>query len=208
MTPRTLIVALALLPGCLVGSGRLEERNLPLSDFDAIVAGDAFELHVAQADRYEVRVTADDNAWERVEVRRDGRTLHLGLAPQTPDANVTLRAEVTLPALARVGLSGAEQADGRLTGESLSVDCSGGARSLLTGQVRELRVEASGASHADLFDLATDRATVTLSGASNATLKVDELVSYDLSGASHLVVYGHPAVGFSHLSGGSQYVEK
>jgi hypothetical protein len=212
MTTSTLrlawIASLTLLPACLIGSGRLEERSLAVSDFDGIEASDAFQIDVSQASGYEVRVTTDDNVWEHLDVSRLGRTLHLGLRPRTLDGNVTLHARVSLPSLARLALSGASRAGGTVSADVLSVQLSGASRSQLDGSARELVLDGSGSSHADMRNLAADQADVTLSGASDSTLGVEQAISYDLSGASHLTVYGHPAIRSSNLSGGSTYLEK
>jgi hypothetical protein len=74
----------------------------------------------------------------------------------------------------------------------------------LEGSTAELSVEASGASKLELADFTATTAEVTLSGASGATLNVEERIdSADVSGASRLRYLGDPDLGDVTTTGAS-----
>ena len=75
---------------------------------------------------------------------------------------------------------------------------------MLEGSATGLTIAGSGASSLDLADFTVNTADVTLSGASEATVNVQERIDpVDVSGASRLRYLGDPALGDVSTSGGS-----
>ena len=155
----------------LRASGNIVAQTETFSDFDQIEVNNTFDVTITQGDGFSVELRIDANVQDYVEVRQDGATLIIGLDPDNSyntRGNITMDAEVTLPALSSVNVSGASSV--RLIGiESESA----------------MNLRVSGASHAS-GDLRCENATITLSGASNADLQgtASEL-TLRVSGASH-----------------------
>lgn len=212
------------LGGGVVGSGHTVTREMDLTGFTRVQAGSIFVVDIKQGDRYDVAVTADDNLFDYVDASVSGETLRLRLRPGTSISRVTLRAEVTMPSLQAIELSGASR--GTLTGfrsvEKLAIDLSGA--SSLRGDIEagDVRLEISGASTVDLTgtgsnlsgngsgasrmlldDFRVQDADIALSGASSAQLYLSGRLSADLSGASSLEYAGSPTLGHTQTSGGS-----
>lgn len=223
------VLAAGCLPICLAGSvvtgsGRLATREMDLKGFSRIEAGSAFVLDVAQAEDPSASITADDNLFDYLDVSVSGDTLHLGLRPGHSYQHVTMRAQIALPTLRGLQLSGASQASvsglrssedlaldlsgasimrGDLEAGDLRVDESGASRLELTGSGGSLELHSSGASSARLIDLPVGDANVSLSGASSAELNASGLLNADLSGASRLEYTGSPTLGRAQTSGSS-----
>ena len=139
--------------------------------------------------------------------------------------NATLEAEVSLPELTGVKLSGASRgtirgfsSDGefgvdlsganKLSGDiqaaETDMNLSGASSVNLTGASASFSLNASGASKAAMEDFAIDVAEVHLSGASKATLNVkDNIGPAEQSGASKLIYLGDPTFKDFHTSGAS-----
>ena len=112
------IAARLLTLGCLVGgaavvvaegtiesgSGTLVTRQLDLSGFTEIEVPGTWQVEVTPGP-YAVAVTVDDNLLDDLQVERHGSALRFGLRPGR-FRRVTLRAEVTMPQLAAVRVSG------------------------------------------------------------------------------------------------------
>jgi hypothetical protein len=232
LTTLAVMLAATLLTGCypmyagrLVGSINLTTKDMDLAGFNAIDASSAFQVDVTQSDKFAVSVTTNDNAWDWMDVRVDGQTLRLALKPGLSINNVTLRAKVSMPKLAALDLSGASRATltgfkssdplkmqlsgaGQVTSNLLqagdmTLNLSGASRANLQGSASSLRVDASGASLADLNGFTVDKANVQLSGASRTTLDVKESLDYDISGASNLTYTGDAKNGRTQSSGAS-----
>jgi hypothetical protein len=71
-----------------------------------------------------------------------------------------------------------------------------------------LATDGSGASHLELADLEVGNANVTLSGASDATIKLAGRLDADLSGASTLEYIGEPTLGIMGTTGASTVKRK
>jgi hypothetical protein len=215
----------------ITGSGDVVTREEPITDFDRVDVSHAFHVNISQGDTFSVVVRADDNMVEYLEVVKQGDTLKIGLKPSS-GYNVreaTLEAEVTMPELAGLELSGASHVvvtgfkstkalDANLSGASrlrgdievgdATFDASGASRVTLNGSARNMTVEGSGASQIDLSDFAVADAKVKLSGASAATVNPSGTLDVDASGASDVYYLGDPTLGKVDTSGASSVVRK
>ena len=211
--------------GNIKGSGNLVTQQLAISDFTKVEAGNSFKVIITRADSFSVQVKADDNLVEHLDVRKSDDTLIIRLKSGKSTRNATLEAEIALPKLTSVKLTGASKGTvrGFASGEEFRVDLSGasrlsgeiqaaqtrlhlsGASSVeITGSSPIFKLNGSGASSAVMEDFAIDSAEVHLSGASSATLNVkDKFGPVSLSGASRLVYLGDPMFKDFHTSGAS-----
>lgn len=220
----------------IVSSGNLVTEEMEFSDFAIVEVGYAFEVEISQASSYSVDITADDNLFDYIEVSRTGDSLTIGLKsgytyrPQWPWGTLTLRAEITMPELYELQLSGATR--GTVEGFSSSHEfilglsgasflkgdfttsgdaqftLSGASTAELEGAANDLTISASGASRLELSDFPVHNADVTLSGASRATINLDARLDGDLSGASYLLYLGNPTTVDVNTSGGSTVEKK
>jgi hypothetical protein len=236
MLATTLLGASAAIAACVsvplfvqkvVGSGNQVTRQMDVRDFTGIDASGAFRVNVVAGDAYSVAVTADDNLFEYIEVRKVGSTLRIGFNTMHPISlgSGSFKADIVMPSLESIGLSGASQANisGFKTGKDFNADlsgasgligsldaariqarASGASRVQLQGSAGDLSINGSGASNIDLSGLKSgSRSSVELSGASQAAVPACESLEYSLSGASHLAYKGAPRIERSQSSGGS-----
>jgi hypothetical protein len=183
LIPLGLIVAIALgmfcggcrVFGVLSGSGTPMTQTFALQDFNRVSASHTFDVDIRRADTYSVKVTIDDNLADSLEVVREGETLVLRLEPGYQYTSINLKAEITMPRLREVNLSGASRAD--ITGFAADDD---------------LRLELSGASQADLSGLSTAALNFQISGASRVSGEVlaEGNARFNVSGASRLTLNG------------------
>jgi hypothetical protein len=234
----TILAALLamLLAGCtgipfgsgIIGSGRPVTQEYDLAGFDAVDASNGFQVTLAPGDGFSVKVTVDDNVTDYLVVEKHGDTLHIGLDNRGGWFSTrNLRAEVTLPELRQVGLSGGSSAtmagfpavgsftaelsggsrlQGDVAAEDVSLTGSGGSRFVLAGSAQNLSVSGSGGSRAELAELVAQQANMDLSGGSQASIQVVGELNYNISGGSRLTYGGDPAIGRSDASGGSEAV--
>jgi hypothetical protein len=227
-----LLVVLAACSGAgmVIGSGTIVEHKVEVRDFDRVEAGGAFQVSIRQSESYSVVIRIDDNLVQCLNVYVSGGTLHIGFKSECWISDATrMEAEVTMPALAGVELSGASR--GTLTGFKSSkdlgvnlsgasnlqgdieagnvhIDVSGASQLTLTGLGGNLTAEISGASHADLGDFPVKDASIEVSGASSATVYPSGRLDGEASGASHISYKGSPTMGKIETSGGSSINQK
>jgi hypothetical protein len=242
MKKRTIPIVVALMlvvltslgvGGCIgenvTGSGNLTTETHDLTDFTRIEAHSGFELEVTMSDTFSIKITADDNVHEYIVVEKSGDTLEIGLRGTRFYHSVTLEAEVTMPALYKIELSGGSQAyitgfssahdlEANLSGGSqLSGDIStgdaefelsGGSQVDLEGAGEDLAIDASGGSRLDLEEFPIDDASIDMSGGSRATINISGILNAALSGGSRIEYVGEPTLGDLEMSGESKVERK
>ena len=225
-----LFIALAMLIGCsqipITGSGNVISQEEPISDFDKVDISSSFDVDISQGEGFSVIIRVDDNLVEHLQVVKEGSTLKTGLDPNRnyTASNATLEAELTMPELTGLDLSGASQAtiSGFKSANDLSVDLSG-ASSLfgdieaaktnfdlsgssdakLSGSGQETTIDITAGSQIDLSNFPVVDVTVNAAGGSTATVNTSGKLNADASGASQIYYLGDPILGEIDTSGES-----
>jgi len=194
------------------------------------LAHHAFEVDISQSDAFKVVMRTDDNLLDHLEVLKRGKTLRIGLKSGIRSIrNATMEAEVTMPELIGLDLSGASSAtitgfesakdlDVELSGAShlrgdieagdIRFDISGASRVTLSGSAEDVTIAVSGASKVDLSDLPVDNAKIGASGASHVTVNPSGRLDVEASGASDIYYLGSPTLGTVKTSGASSIRSK
>jgi len=159
--------------GMVVGSGDLETRQFNYSDFTRVDINSAFEFEITQSGSYRVSVTADDNLFDYIQVSKQGTTLQISLGTAS-FTNITTKAEITMPQIAGLNISGASR--GTASGFS-STD--------------SLDITVGGASSLDLAEISAGDVNLDVSGASQVTGELTASdVDFDIDGASTVQLEG------------------
>ncbi len=217
--------------GQVVGSENLVTREEFLSDFSVVDVGSGFEVEITQSSSYSIKITADDNVFDYMEVFNTRDTLTIRLKWGYSYQSVTLRARITMPELYELDLSrgthgsikgfsfshgfvaelswGSSLGGDFVTSGDVEFVLSGGSHlTMLDGAANDLRISASGGSSLGLSGFSVHDASVSLSGGSHATINLDGRLDASLSGGSHLVYIGDPTMGDIDTTGGSTVTKK
>jgi len=198
------LIGLLILSGIiLIDSGKLQTQQKNLSDFTIINIQSGFHTQINQGYSYSVSITADNNVINRIDVNQTGNTLTIGLQLASIFNIGTLKAQITMPDLQEIHLSGGANANvaGFVMTHDLSVSESGGSTLKIEGQANGLSAFCSGGSGLQLSELKVNTATITMSGGSTGTINVSGRLNADLSGGSSLVYAGDPTLGTIITSG-------
>ena len=180
-----------LLVGCggaVKGSGNLETQTFDFTGFTHVEVGHAFEIELVQSDSYGVTITADDNLFKYIQVSKEGATLKIGVEPITALWSATLKAEITMPQLRGLALSGATR--GTVSGFS---------------STENLDIKVSGASSLDLVEMSAGDIDFEISGAGRVT---GDIIAgdadFEVSGASSVQLQGSASDIVIDVSGASR----
>ncbi len=211
--------------------GNQKTQTYTNTGFTAVDVGSAFQVDIKRSDNFSVKITAGERAFERISVTQSGDTLKIEVTPGmwmwgTFDA----KAEITLPALDNLTLSGATRGtmDGfndtskfitKISGASsldlknailgdLDIELSGASSLAGQGTGGNLTAEVSGASSLDLTNLQVYNANVVVTGASSAVVYPTGTLNADASGASSVQYIGNPTLGTINTSGASSVNKK
>lgn len=204
------LLAVGVLPGSQspfmhTGSGQVITQQYNLSDFTAVSASHGFNVQIIQGSTYSVKIATDDNLQQYISVRKEGNALVVGLQNGIGFSTTQLRAEITMPNIKNIQLSGgciSNVQNFNISG-NLGIDISGGSQVTVTGQATDLTLSGSGGSIMNLRDLQANNAMVDFSGGSQGTVNLNGRLDATLSGGSQLHYKGNPTLGRVDSTGGS-----
>ncbi len=208
------------------GNGEIKEEIRNETGFSRVQVSGAIRVYAKQDSSWAVKVVADANLMSHIETYTDDRTLVIRpeegynldpsgaikvyiSSPSFSDFDISGASEVNtenrLSASGSVSieLSGASKAEMDLKSPLISVDLTGASVARLRGETRDLDIDASGASKAFCYNLPSEKATVSLSGACSAEVMASVQLKADASGASHIRYKGSPEVNQSVSGAGS-----
>lgn len=204
------------------------ERDVPIETFNQLEVAGAFKVYLRIGEP-SVVLRVDSDAMDDVDAVLMGSTLRIGPKPGHNVEASTLEADVRIPSLEgivvsgastlrildaiegsqlTVKVSGASKVTGTLKVSTLTSDVSGASESNLTGAADTLSCTVSGASRADLSGLQATTADVTLSGASRMSVNASEGLKIKASGASRLLYSGGAKVSDQQVSGASSVSQR
>ncbi|WP_077920663.1 GIN domain-containing protein [Spirosoma sp. 209] len=219
------LALIGLLPGCQPDSGPYEEttRSLAFENFDRLDMGSAFRVDVRSGSVFAVEVKGNRSDVDDLDVSVRSGTLHAQYRNYTRKRRYAMAFTITMPTIRAVSFSGASQStltgftnltDLRveLTGASkaavnsnvsrLTADLSGASVLTGLGSGTDLRASLSGASTLETLSYPVTTASLDLSGASTARVRVADALTVKASGGSKVRYQGAPRVS-SQLSGAS-----
>jgi hypothetical protein len=185
------------------GSGIVAVETVSVMPFQRIVAGGATEVIVREESTTSVEFEIDDNLVDLVAIESSGDTLMIRTTSGYNSTN-GLKVRVSTPKLQSIHLSGASRGtvDG-VHGDDFAIELSGASSVTVKGTAKKLNAQASGASRVHCFELETERATVSLSGASNGEVHATQSLKVNASGASNVTYVGKPEHIEKSVSGAS-----
>ena len=199
------------------GDGHITTKEQNVASFTGVDVGGAIEVHVKQDAAQSVKIEADENLMQYIEVYTSGSTLNIH--PRNGvnlDPSREIIVYVSAPAFKNIEVSGASKVIGdnaisgseglnlsasgaskvmmELSGGSVGGDVSGASEINLKGQVSKFDFQASGASHINAYDLVAEDAVVDVSGASGTEITANKNLKAEASGASHVRYKGNASV--------------
>ncbi len=206
------------------GSGDVVSIEKDFTGFSKVDLSNAFKGTITRDDNFSIMIMIDDNLEEYLNVKVTGDTLKIYLDSDYNYRDETSEADITLPLLdglylsgasrsevsgfmsdhdLDIHLSGASRVSGTIVASDADFDISGASKLELEGGGENLKVKASGASDVDLGDFIAEDVDINLSGASDGTVNLNGTLDADVSGASKLRYYGNPTMGDIETSGAS-----
>lgn len=206
------------------GNGNIRTEDRSVSDFKNVDVSGAAKVMVSQGDNPSVKVEADENLLQYIQVSQQGdkiivrerKGFHL-------DPTGDIRIYVTTKVYNKIEASGACDIIGQTkisNPEDLSLDVSGagdikmevdaprlvaevsGSGSInLKGQTKDVDLDLAGACHAHCFDLLAENTKVDISGAGSAEVFASVKLDASVSGAGSVKYKGNASTVNQHVSG-------
>ena len=208
------------------GDGNVVSENRSVTSFKGVDVSGGLEIIVSHDSIASVKVEVDKNLQEYIITEVKDGTLEIYQENNTSlESTKGIKIYVSNPAFSSFEASGATEIHGgnkiqsteeihlHASGASkiildikaprVSGDLSGASSLKLSGETKDLNINASGASHAKCFDLRTENAEIDLSGASSANIFASVKITGEASGASDLTYKGNASANVNTSGAGS-----
>lgn len=201
------------------------QRNFPVGPFQAVALEGSHDVVVTVGGEPAVRAEGDAEALDRLDIRVEGDTLHVGQKRGSwiggHRGRVTVY--VTTPTLSKAALEGsgdlridrvqADDFEARLAGSGdIEIGTMQAARAKFSiagsgdiqasGTSEEAQIDIAGSGDVDLDGLTTRRARVSVAGSGNISLQASEAVEGSLMGSGDLNVRGSARCAVSKMGSG------
>jgi hypothetical protein len=192
------------------GPMRKVSRQVPV--FSGISAEGAFDINITQGDENTLSVEAGSKVLDKIKTEVKDGVLQIS-SEGNLSTDSAMRISIVLSTLKsldcsgacrvhgsglfktehlRLEVTGAGQTDLETEVEKLEIKLSGAGKLFLSGKANELEASLDGAGQLKAIHFISDKAVLSLSGASNADVNVKKDLQGHVSGASSLIYAGSP----------------
>jgi hypothetical protein len=183
---------------------RLETRNVPVENFNAIDFRGTAELQIAIGAAPSVQMTGSARVLNSVKTKVHGDTLDIEISKGRywfTDSN-KLKFIVTAPSLKSLESNGAGDIDiAGLNGGDFELRVAGAHNVKAAGTLESLRVELEGAGNVDFANVPAAAAKVEVNGAGNVEVNVTQSLRGEVNGVGAIRYAGNPQKVESELHG-------
>jgi hypothetical protein len=219
-----LVLSLFTLSSCryfggerIYGDGHIVTQQRTVGSFSSVDVSGNIKVHVRQEAAPSIKVEADQNLMEYIDIYNDGNTL---IIKARPGYNLRASRDIIVyaaaPLFKDIDVSGACDiiGDGTISGNEelnmhvsgsgdivmqvalpkVSAEVSGSGSINLKGQATDFAAHVSGSGDVKCFDLVTDNTKLDLSGSSDVEVTANKQLDIDASGASSISYKGSATV--------------
>jgi len=211
----------------VVGSGNVISETYDLAGFKSVTIGNGADLIVTQGDEYFVKVEAEDNILEALDIEVDDRGLKVSTEEFVWIKNTKpIKVYVTMPEVATLTVegSGSVVSDGEIITDKLNLrifgsgnmeiqtqisDLSsrilGSGDMVLSGTADEYSAVIEGSGDVNALDLIARDVSSRISGSGDMKLHATELLDVTIEGSGDVIYKGDAKV-TQHISGSGDIV--
>ncbi len=198
-------------------------KNYDFQDYNKVKVSNGMILNITQSSSYSIQVNADGQDLEHLKVEKNGNSLQIYIDENNYKRNGDIRIDIKMPSLTGLdisggsignitmdikdnfncGMSGGARVSGKLNCKDLKMEISGGSIADLEGKGGFFTADASGGSIYHLKNFSVSDVNAGLTGGSRLEIKTDGTLNVDASGGSKVIYYGSADVINTDFSGGS-----
>jgi len=208
------------------GDGNIKTESRTAGQFNSIDVSSSIEVYVKQDSVASVKIEADENLMEYIQVIHDGEILrihpeegynlrpsgHIKVYVSSPAyksfeasgaCNIYSENKISSTDMVNINLSGSCDAKLELSVPKVSADLSGACNIELKGETKDFKVGGSGSTGIKSMDLLAENVDINLSGAGEAEVYASVKLNVEVSGAGSVKYKGNAAVSQSISGAGS-----
>lgn len=198
-----LMLMASLLVGChyagkmhagVAGSGMRKTEKRTLSPFTSIATEGAYDIEVVCQQPQSVEIEGDDNLLPLISTEVANGVLRIK-SLRGYSTEETIKIKVSVPNIDGLATSGAGTIEiVGISNDKFQIDSQGAPTIRAAGETKRLDIDANGAGKIDTHKLRATRAFVESNGVSKVEVFVSDVLNVTVSGPSHVIYEGDPAV--------------
>lgn len=210
----------------IVGDGNRTTKTVNTSDYDEVKLVGSMDVELVNGAEGEIKVTADDNLHEYVEIKTDGPDLIIktrknyylkskkGILVSVPFKDLTavkmvgsgdvIGKDVVKASNLEVSLTGSGDINLKVDSNSLEALVTGSGDVDLRGKTNELKVKVTGSGDFDGEDLDSNNTDVTVSGSGEAKVVANQSIKARVSGSGDIKYKGNPEIRDTKANGSGE----
>jgi len=183
---------------CLTGSGRVNEYDISVTQFDKISISGPVNLRIKQGPVQEVTVFAEPELMQPIKYKVSNGELEIGYEDNITCFNTSFGVwiAITVPDLKEIEAFGDNiiESDGDLDLDELFINASGKSVMTLKGKVTNQSIFISGETVVNHFNLLTQSTALDISGKGTLEVSCESELDIDVDGIATISYKGNPTI--------------
>jgi len=207
------------------GNGVIQTREYSIKDFTEVNVAGEMEVYITQGPVYSVKVEADENLFEYLDIEKDGNELEIGekegynLDPKSPikvyvtsptfealeiagSGKIISQSKITNQKEINVDVAGSGDVQLDVDAPEVKAEVAGSGDIILTGTAKEFSVDIAGSGDIRAFGLLTEITKVDIAGSGNAEVSASRELDVDVAGSGNVIYKGNPSVKQNKMGSG------
>lgn len=207
------------------GNGKLQTKNYSISGFTEVNLAGNMDVYLTQGSTYSVRVEADENLFDYLEVEKDGNELEISatrgynLRPRAGlkvfvtaptfeaaelagSGKIISQSKITNAKRIRINVAGSGDVQLDVNAPEVKADVAGSGSVTLNGETKEFLVDIAGSGDVRAFNLMTEVSKIDIAGSGNVEVSASRELDVDVAGSGNVLYKGDPRVKQSKMGSG------
>jgi len=209
----------------IVGNGTLQTRTYSIADFTEVHLAGNMDVYLTQGSTYSVRVEADENLFDYLEVEKDGNELEIGarhgynLRPKAGikvyvsaptfeaaelagSGKIVSQTKITNVKSIRISVAGSGDVDMEVDAPEVKAGVAGSGNVVLKGATKEFSVDIAGSGDVKAFNLMSEVSKIDIAGSGNVEVSASRELDVDVAGSGDVFYKGNPSVKHNKMGSG------
>lgn len=208
------------------GNGQVQTKEYAIRDFTEVNVAGEMQVYITQGAVYSVKVEADENLFEYLDIEKDGNELEIGekegynLDPKSPikvyvtsptfealeisgSGKIISQSKITHVKQIKIDVAGSGDVQLDVNAPEVKAQVAGSGDINLTGTAKEFSVDIAGSGDIKAFGLMTEITKIDIAGSGNAEVSASRELDVDVAGSGNVIYKGNPSVKQNKVGSGN-----
>jgi len=177
----------------LHGSGKIVSQTRSLDECSGVILQNTGNIYLTQADTQSMRIEADDNIIDKIEIEVDGENLEVGLKKGSYE-NITCKIYVSLKTISKILINGSGNIIAyNVKSDELNCKINGSGNINIRGSGNYIDLYINGSGNISAQEFTAKKCKAYINGSGNITLYASEGADTEINGSGNIFYSGNPS---------------